>query len=80
MAICGNEILFGFTLVSKPDVIVSPYAIYPTSTYNGKSYYTWYDAVFGFDFILRWDSVDNRWELGYDDGGFTEFLSGWPIE
>ena len=71
MALCTNEIIIGYTVGTKPPVSIGPLTIVPSGTYNGKSYYTWYESEIANDLILRWDSVDGRWELGFEDGGFV---------
>jgi hypothetical protein len=70
---CPNEILFGFSMLGKPDIVIGPYAITPTGTYNGQSFYTWFDVDAGVDFILRWDITNNRWELGVPNLPYSDF-------
>ena len=70
---CPNEILFGFSIPGKPEIVIGPYAITPTGTYNGQSFYTWFDVDAGVDFILRWDITNNRWELGIPNLPYSEF-------
>jgi len=83
MALCTYEILFGFTFTSRTPQVFDPIPIYSTGIYGGKSYYTWYDSFLQYDFIIRWNTLESRWEFGYDDGGgFTiiAFLNTAPTD
>jgi hypothetical protein len=82
MALCTNEIIIGYTVGNKLPTVIGPLTIVPSATYNGKSYYTWYESEIATDLILRWDSVQGRWELGYEDGGFqpVAFLNYAPAD
>jgi hypothetical protein len=62
---CSSEILINYRITSVvPNVIVDPFVLLPTGTHNGKSYYTWSDAIVGLDFIIVWDIANLRWDIG----------------
>ena len=62
---CNSEIIINYRITSVfPVVIVDPFVLLPTGTHNGKSYYTWSDAIVGFDFIIVWDIANLRWDIG----------------
>jgi hypothetical protein len=79
---CPNDILFGYTYFGESIITVGPITLVPTGTYGGKDSYTWFDATLLLDLIIRWDIVNNRWEFGYDDGGFNliAFLNYIPTD
>ena len=80
---CPNEILFGFTYNGRGTAIIDPYTIFSTGVYNSKSYYTWYDSYMDLTFIIRWNTLDNRWEFGYDSLGtfiIIAFLNYPPLD
>jgi hypothetical protein len=63
---CANEIYISY--IAYPSLgtptPVGPLILTPAGEYNGKSYYTWYDSILGYDLFLVWSIVDLRWELG----------------
>ena len=79
---CGYDILFGYTYFGKPPITIGPITLVPTGTYGGKDSYTWFDDTLLLDLIIRWDIINNRWEFGYDFGGFTltSFLNYTPTD
>jgi hypothetical protein len=89
--LCPNEIYISY-LAYPPfggPTPVGPLILTPAGEYNGKSYYTWYDSILGYDLFLVWSIVDLRWEIGpggletlsvftYSDFGDTDCPVGTP--
>lgn len=74
MALCSNEIYIGYTIGLKGTVVVPPFLISSSGTYNGKSYYTWFESLWGYDIVLRWNLL-GYWELIYTDGLFQALIA-----
>lgn len=61
---CNSEIVISYRITSEvPNIVVDPFVLLPTGVHNGKSYYTWSDAIVGLDFIIVWDSDNLRWDI-----------------
>jgi hypothetical protein len=89
--LCPNEIYISY-LASPgggPSTPVGPLLLIPAGEYNGKSYYTWFDSILGYDLFLVWSIVDLHWEIGsgpletltvftYSNFGDTDCPAGEP--
>lgn len=64
--LCPNEIYISYQAYPPlgTPTPVGPLTLTPAGEYNGKSYYTWYDSILGYDLFLVWSIVDLRWEIG----------------